>query len=145
MIADWFNRKLKIKFPERKTIFGRKLQNLRYGENPHQQSSIYVSDFNDRNLNFNQIHGKELSYNNYNDMFASLEILNSLKKNFGTVIINMQPSEFENKVPLVSFKNAFASDPLSALEELLLVIIKLIKKLRMKFQKIFRSCSSKRL
>ena len=42
MIANWFNQKLKIEFPERKTIFGRKLKKLRYGENPHQQSSIYV-------------------------------------------------------------------------------------------------------
>ena len=80
MIANWFNNKLKIKFPERKTIFGRKVQKLRYGENPHQQSSIYVNDYNDKQLGFTQIHGKELSYNNYNDMFASLEILDSLKK-----------------------------------------------------------------
>ena len=49
MIANWFNEKLNIKFPERKTIFGRKLQELRYGENPHQQSSIYVNDYNDKN------------------------------------------------------------------------------------------------
>ena len=40
MIANWFNTKLKINFPERKTIFGRKFKKLRYGENPHQQSSI---------------------------------------------------------------------------------------------------------
>ena len=72
MIANWFNKKLKIEFPERKTIFGRKLQKLRYGENPHQQSSIYVNDYNDTQLGFNKLHGKELSYNNYNDMFASL-------------------------------------------------------------------------
>ena len=58
MIANWFNTKLKIQFPERKTIFGRKLQKLRYGENPHQKSSIYVSDYNDKKLRFNQIHGK---------------------------------------------------------------------------------------
>ena len=38
MIANWFNKKLKIEFPERKTIFGRKFRELRYGENPHQQS-----------------------------------------------------------------------------------------------------------
>ena len=80
MIADWFNKKLKIEFPERKTIFGRQLKKLRYGENPHQQSSIYVTGFADKQLGFSQIHGKELSYNNYNDMFASLETLNSLKK-----------------------------------------------------------------
>ena len=116
MIANWFNKKLKIEFPERKTIFGRKLQKLRYGENPHQQSSIYVNDFNDKHLKFDQIHGKELSYNNYNDMFASLEILNSLKKNSGTVIIkHANPCGVsENKVPLISFKNAYASDPISA-------------------------------
>ncbi len=139
MIANWFNRKLKIKFPERKTIFGRKLQNLRYGENPHQQSSIYVSDFNDRNLNFNKIHGKELSYNNYNDMFASLEILNSLKKNFGTVIIkHANPSGVsENKVPLISFKNAFASDPLSAFGGVIACNYKINKKIANEISKNF--------
>ncbi len=116
MIANWFNKKLKIEFPERKTIFGRKLQKLRYGENPHQQSSIYVNDYDDKKLGFDQIHGKELSYNNYNDMFASLEILNSLKKNAGTVIIkHANPCGVsENKKPLISLKNAYASDPISA-------------------------------
>ena len=109
MIANWFNKKLKIEFPERKTIFGRKLQKLRYGENPHQQSSIYVNDYNDTQLGFNKLHGKELSYNNYNDMFASLNILSSLKKSSGTVIIkHANPCGVsENKVPLISFKNAY--------------------------------------
>ena len=87
MISNWFNKKLNIQFPERKTIFGRRLKSLRYGENPHQESSIYVSDYNDKQLGFDQLHGKDLSYNNYNDMFASLDILNSLKNKFGTVII----------------------------------------------------------
>tara|TARA_B100000886_G_scaffold340164_1_gene308226 strand:- start:558 stop:1382 length:825 start_codon:yes stop_codon:yes gene_type:complete len=80
MIANWFNTKLDIKFPERKTIFGRKYKKLRYGENPHQESSIYVSDYDDKQLGFTQLHGKELSYNNYNDMFAALDVLRSLKK-----------------------------------------------------------------
>jgi phosphoribosylaminoimidazolecarboxamide formyltransferase/IMP cyclohydrolase len=115
MIANWFNKTLNIEFPERKTIFGKKLQQLRYGENPHQKSSIYVSDYHDQSLGFTQLHGKELSYNNYNDMFASLEILESLKK-FGTVIIkHANPCGVsENKNPIISFKNAFASDPISA-------------------------------
>ena len=92
------------------------MQKLRYGENPHQQSSIYVSDYEDKQLGFTQIHGKQLSYNNYSDMFASLQILNSLKKNCGTVIIkHANPCGVsENKTPLNSFKNAYASDPISA-------------------------------
>ena len=52
MIANWFNKKLNIKFPERKTVFGRKLKKLRYGENPHQQSSIYINDYDDKQLGF---------------------------------------------------------------------------------------------
>ena len=47
MIANWFNKKLKIEFPERKTIFGRKFQMLRYGKT-YQRSSIYVNDYDDK-------------------------------------------------------------------------------------------------
>ena len=131
MIAHWFNTKLKIQFPERKTIFGRKLQKLRYGENPHQESSIYINDYNDKQLGFNQIHGKELSYNNYNDMFASLEILHTLKKNSGTVIIkHANPCGVsENKIPLISFKNAYASDPISAFGGIIACNYKISKKI----------------
>ena len=139
MIANWFNEKLKIQFPERKTIFGRKLQNLRYGENPHQQGSIYVNDYNDKQLGFNQIHGKELSYNNYNDIFSSLEILNSLKKNSGTVVIkHANPCGVsQNKVPFVSFKNAYASDPISAFGGVIACNYKINKKIASEIDKNF--------
>ena len=139
MIANWFNKKLKIEFPERKTIFGRKLQELRYGENPHQKSSIYVSDYNDKHLGFTQLHGKELSYNNYNDMFASLEILNSLKKKPGTVIIkHANPCGVsEHKNPLESFKNAFASDPVSAFGGIIACNFKITKKIALEINKNF--------
>ena len=116
MIANWFNEKLNIKFPERKTIFGRKLKQLRYGENPHQKSSIYVNSYNDKNLGLNQLSGRDLSYNNYNDIFASLEILLSLKKSPATVIVkHANPCGVStNKLPLISLKNAYACDPVSA-------------------------------
>tara|TARA_B100001093_G_scaffold419732_1_gene411399 strand:+ start:83 stop:1633 length:1551 start_codon:yes stop_codon:yes gene_type:complete len=139
MIANWFNKKLKIDFPERKTIFGKKLQKLRYGENPHQQSSLYVSDYDDKQLGFSQIHGKELSYNNYNDMFAALQILDSLKKNSGTVIIkHANPCGVsENKVPLISLKNAYASDPISAFGGVIACNYKINKKIADEINKNF--------
>ena len=139
MIANWFNTKLKIQFPERKTIFGRKLQKLRYGENPHQDSSIYVSDYDDKQLRFNQIHGKELSYNNYNDIFASLEILDSLKRNSGTVIIkHANPCGVsENISPLISFKNAYASDPVSSFGGVVACNYKIKKKIAFEISKNF--------
>ena len=116
MIANWFNQKLDIKFPERKTIFGLKFKELRYGENPHQKSSIYINDYNDKELGLNQLGGKDLSYNNYNDIFASLEILSSLKKNPATVVVkHANPCGVStNRSPLVSFKNAYSCDPVSA-------------------------------
>ncbi len=139
MIANWFNNKLNIEFPERKTIFGRKLKKLRYGENPHQQSSIYVNDYNDTSLGFDQLHGKELSYNNYNDIFASLKILESIKKKAGTVIIkHANPCGVsENNRPIDSFKNAYASDPLSAFGGVIACNYKITKKIAFEIEKNF--------
>ena len=41
VISNWLNNQLDIKFPEKKTIHGKLIEKLRYGENPHQQGSLY--------------------------------------------------------------------------------------------------------
>ena len=139
MIANWFNKKLNIQFPDRKTIFGRKLKELRYGENPHQKSSIYVNDYNDKDLGFKQLHGKELSYNNYNDVYAALDILSSFKKKYGTVIIkHANPCGVsENIKPIVSFRNAYACDPASAFGGVIACNYKINKKIALEINKNF--------
>ena len=139
MIANWFNEKLNIKFPERKTIFGRKFKKLRYGENPHQESSIYINDYNDKELGFTQLHGKDLSYNNYNDMFSSLEILQTIKGNFSTVITkHANPCGVSKaKNPLDSFKNALACDPISAFGGVIACNYKLNKRIALEISKNF--------
>ena len=139
MIANWFNKKLKIQFPERKTIFGRKFKKLRYGENPHQESSVYISDYDDRNLGFTQLSGKDLSYNNYNDIFASLEILESIKSKAGTVIVkHANPCGVsEDKKPIISLKNAYACDPVSAFGGVIACNYKINKKIALEVTKNF--------
>ena len=139
MIANWFNKKLKIQFPERKTIFGRKFKKLRYGENPHQESSVYISDYDDRNLGFTLMSGRDLSYNNYNDIFASLEILESIKGKAGTVIIkHANPCGVsEDKKPIISFKNAYACDPISAFGGVIACNYKMNKKIALEITKNF--------
>ena len=139
MIANWFNNRLNIKFPERKTIFGKRLKKLRYGENPHQDSSIYVNDYNDKKLAFDQMHGKELSYNNYSDIFASLEILNTLRNKGGTVIIkHANPCGVaENVNPLMSFKKAYSCDPLSAFGGVVACNYRINKKIAKEINKNF--------
>jgi phosphoribosylaminoimidazolecarboxamide formyltransferase / IMP cyclohydrolase len=139
MISNWFNQRLKIKFPERKTIFGKKLQNLRYGENPHQESSLYINDYNDQDLKLKQLNGKELSFNNYNDMFAALEILSSIKKESATVIIkHANPCGVaKNKSALTSLKNAYACDPISAFGGIIACNFKINKKIAEEINKNF--------
>ena len=84
MIANYFNKISNIHFPRKKIIHGNLIEKLRYGENPHQESAIYSQT---KDIKINKIQGKQLSYNNYNDIFTALTISKSLPKNTGTVIV----------------------------------------------------------
>ena len=113
VITNYFNEISKISFPEKKIIHKKLVEKLRYGENPHQDSALYSDS---KSLSLNQIHGKTLSYNNYNDIFSALRISKTLPKNKGTVIIkHTNPcgvSILDNKIK--SYQSALACDPLSA-------------------------------
>mgnify|MGYP001168946386 CR=1 FL=1 len=139
IIAEWFNKELGIKFPEKKTFFGQRLSKLRYGENPHQESSIYVRDLERDDLGIKIINGKELSYNNYNDVFAGLEILHSEKKIPTTVIVkHANPCGVAvNKSSLLSFKNSQASDPISAFGGIVACNYKINLKIALEINKTF--------
>jgi len=138
IISNWFNKKLNIIFPDKKTIFGKKISQLRYGENPHQKSSIYVNDLFDNDLGLKKIKGKPLSYNNYNDIFTGLEILSSFKKT-GTVIIkHANPSGVSiNNSPIKSFYDSYRSDPVSAFGGVVACNFKINKKIAQEMSKIF--------
>ena len=139
VVAEWYNQKLGIKFPEKKTFFGEKISQLRYGENPHQKSSIYISDLKNDDTSLEQLSGKNLSYNNYNDIFAGLEILFSEKKLSSTVIIkHANPCGVaSNKSPFKSFINAQASDPVSAFGGVVACNFKINKKIAAEINKTF--------
>ena len=58
-----------------------KTRDLRYGENPHQRAAFYRSLLNDGGMNsFAQLHGKELSYNNYRDMDIAWKVVNEFEE-----------------------------------------------------------------
>ena len=46
VISNWLNSQSDIKFPEKKTVHGKLIERLRYGENPHQQGSLYKTTDN---------------------------------------------------------------------------------------------------
>ena len=113
VISNYFNTIKKNNFPKKKIVVGNLIKKLRYGENPHQQAAIYSKT---QSLNMQQIHGKQLSYNNYNDIFSALTISKSLPKNLGTVIVkHANPCGVSiNKNNLKSYQLSLACDPISA-------------------------------
>ncbi len=78
-IAEYLRRQFQpdALFPQELTVALRKAQDLRYGENPHQQSAFYrIPGFSEPSIaTARQIHGKELSYNNLLDCDAALELV----------------------------------------------------------------------
>ena len=136
VVSNWLNNQLNIKFPEKKTVHGKLIERLRYGENPHQQGGLYKTT---DNLGIKKIHGKQLSYNNYNDIYSALSILSTFKKKEGTVIIkHTNPcgvSAEENQIK--SFKNALACDPISSFGGVIAINSIITKKLALELNKNF--------
>jgi len=136
LISDYFNKITNTYFPQKKIIYGNLIEELRYGENPHQKSALYSKS---ESLYIKQLHGKQLSYNNYNDIFASLTISKSLPKNTGTVIVkHANPCGVSMlKDKLTSFEAALACDPLSAFGGIVSCNFKINKKVALKLNNIF--------
>ena len=136
VIANYFNNSSKIFFPDKKTIYGNLIETLRYGENPHQLGAIYSEN---ENFKIKKIHGKQLSFNNYNDIFSALNISKTLPQNTGTVIIkHANPcgvSIIRNN--LKSYKSALECDPISAFGGIVLCNFKINKNLALELNKSF--------
>lgn len=85
LIANYLRKQTDLSvFPDKKTVTFEKVQDLRYGENPHQQAAFYkeVGHFPGSLVEATQLNGKELSFNNINDTNGALDTL----KEFGDEI-----------------------------------------------------------
>lgn len=82
LISSYFAEEVKDEYPEILNLTFQKEQTLRYGENPHQGGVLY-SQPNAKNpiLDFEQLNGKELSFNNINDLHGCLEVMREFKDN----------------------------------------------------------------
>ena len=136
VISDYFNKITHTNFPKKKVLHGNLIETLRYGENPHQESGIYSKK---SQMDVKQLHGKQLSYNNYNDIFAALAISKSLPKNVGTVIVkHANPCGVSiKKNCLESYKSALACDPVSAFGGIVSCNFKITKILALELSKLF--------
>jgi phosphoribosylaminoimidazolecarboxamide formyltransferase/IMP cyclohydrolase len=136
VISNYFNKRNNLIFPKKKIFHANLIETPRYGENPHQKSAIYSKN---SSLKINQIHGKQLSYNNYNDIFSALTISKSLPKNTGTVIVkHANPCGVSiNKDHLLSYKLALSCDPISAFGGIVSCNFKISKNIASELSKLF--------
>ncbi len=120
MISQWFAfSDQRLEFPEMLAVNGRKHAQLRYGENPHQKAALYLplGPHAKGLAQAEQIQGKELSYNNYNDADAALELVAEFKGQPPTVVIvkHANPCGVAQAATLVeAWHEALACDPVSA-------------------------------
>ncbi len=116
-VSGWFAAQLGQDYPESLTIAAQLRQTLRYGENPHQTASFYVTDSTRAGIaSAIQIQGKELSYNNINDTDAAFELVSSFTQSPAIAIIkHANPCGVALGTNLLeAYKRALACDSVSA-------------------------------
>lgn len=103
--------------PERYVMAFRKVQALRYGENPYQKSAFYRDIFLSEPCiaNARKIKGKELSFNNILDINAALELVKDFEEPTAAIVKHMNPSGIASAGTISeAFTGALGADPLSA-------------------------------
>lgn len=114
-IANYFVEQLEIKNPESITMTYDFHQSLRYGENPHQEASLYKAGDNEYSLlNAEILNGKPLSYNNIQDANTAINILKEFKFPTAVALKHMNPCGVGSSININdAFKGAYESDPVS--------------------------------
>lgn len=111
---------IKKNFPDTFTIQVEKVQDLRYGENPHQQAAFYRERNQDEKkpcaANAKQLHGKELSFNNILDLNAAIELAKEFHEPSCVIIKHNNPCgvAMSKKGLLDAYQKALSCDKVSA-------------------------------
>jgi len=121
VIADYLRTQPADYFSDELTLPLRRIQTLRYGENPHQRAALYrwgstsASVTSPTVADAEVIHGKELSYNNLLDLDAALATASSFTAPTAVIIKHTNPCGVACGDTLVeAYKKAHAGDPISA-------------------------------
>lgn len=117
-ISGWFAAQDKDEaFPRQISFTGTIKQTLRYGENPHQNAALYLTDNSTRPgaARASQVQGKELSYNNINDTDAAYELVAEFKDPTVAIIKHANPCGVATADTIMDAYNlALRCDPVSA-------------------------------
>ncbi|MBM6616244.1 bifunctional phosphoribosylaminoimidazolecarboxamide formyltransferase/IMP cyclohydrolase [Bacillus suaedaesalsae] len=116
LIADYLTQQVGEEKPESLTVTYEKRQDLRYGENPHQKAAFYQKPLVETGTiaTAQQLHGKELSYNNINDADAALSIVKEFNEPAVVAVKHMNPCGVGvGETIQTAFDKAYEADPVS--------------------------------
>lgn len=116
LIAEYMTELAQEETPEKLTVTYELKQSLRYGENPHQKAAFYKKPLGSAfSIAYaEQLHGKELSYNNINDADAALQIVKEFTEPAAVAVKHMNPCGVGTGTnSFTAFEKAFAADPVS--------------------------------
>ncbi|WP_457621726.1 bifunctional phosphoribosylaminoimidazolecarboxamide formyltransferase/IMP cyclohydrolase [Persephonella sp.] len=120
VISSVLNEKFSIdeKFPEEFSIPFRKKNTLRYGENPHQEAAVYISPVEYKGLSVAEsevLHGKEMSYNNFLDVEAAVNLVKEFEETACVIVKHNNPCGVAiSHTPEKAYREALSRDPKSA-------------------------------
>lgn len=107
---------------------------LRYGENPHQQGAFH----GDISALFNQIHGKELSYNNLLDVDAAVNLIADFEETTFAILKHNNACGLASRAKLVdAWKAALAGDPVSAFGGVLITNVEVDEETALEMNELF--------
>jgi phosphoribosylaminoimidazolecarboxamide formyltransferase/IMP cyclohydrolase len=136
VINEWFEKEQGVT----KNNFSLKAslkQKLRYGENPHQEASLYSLE-NGGICNAKQIQGKELSFNNIVDTDSAFNLVSEYEEVAVAIIKHANPCGVATgKSSLESFKKAFNCDPISSFGGVVALNSVLNKETALEIKKVF--------
>ncbi|WP_242144306.1 MULTISPECIES: bifunctional phosphoribosylaminoimidazolecarboxamide formyltransferase/IMP cyclohydrolase [unclassified Bacillus cereus group] len=116
LISNYLTEQMGEESPETLTVTFEKKQDLRYGENPHQKAIFYKAPFAVASsvAYAEQLHGKELSYNNINDADAALSIVKEFTEPAVVAVKHMNPCGVGVGEDIhEAYTRAYKADPVS--------------------------------
>jgi phosphoribosylaminoimidazolecarboxamide formyltransferase/IMP cyclohydrolase len=118
-IANWFANELNQSAPDYRAVAGRLIEELRYGENPHQSASFYrLLEQRFGVATARQVQGKQLSYNNINDTDAAYECVGEFDPARAAACVIVKHANpcgvAEGDNLAAAYRKALACDPVSA-------------------------------
>ena len=105
-----------LSFPDTITLPFSKVQNLRYGENPHQKASFYREPLAPLSSigSARQLQGKELSFNNINDLHSAWEMVKEFEEPSAVAVKHTNPCGVGSAEKLsAAYQKAYNADPVS--------------------------------